>query len=136
MNYKSAATITEDVKQVEKNEKEKKEKVRTRVERVIKYSDWPEKPGWVKISYALEEVPIVPKTPPPPDKISLGNYVRLQERRAKEYDAMRWPGAFRETFSIRSHSVAEIRDGKNIGIGIGSPVVPEGDGDSDLEDSL
>ena len=30
--------------------------------------------------------------------ICLENYVKLQERREAEYDATRWPGAFRELF--------------------------------------
>ena len=31
-------------------------------------------------------------------QICLDNYVKLQERREAEYDATRWPGAFRELF--------------------------------------
>jgi|688.fasta_scaffold735873_1 hypothetical protein len=101
MNYKSA--ITEVSKDLDL-EVESKEIIPTRLERVIKYSPWPEKPGWVKISYAWEEVPIRGTPCPPLDisrnEINLDHYVRLQEKRRKEYDAMRWPGAYRETFQL------------------------------------
>jgi hypothetical protein len=104
MNYKSA--ITEASKEMVPEQK-----IQTRLERVIKYSPWPEKPGWIKISYAWEEVPIHSTSAsevPPPSRISLEHYVRLQERRKKEYDAVRWPGAFRETFLMDpSHSEQE-----------------------------
>ena len=115
MNYKSA--ITEVSKEPEKEETE----VKTRLEKVIQYGTWPEKPGWIKISYAWEQVPIVP-TPPPPspvEKISLENYVRLQERRSKEYDATHWPGAFREVYPIYPSFTDSERDWRRHGGGGG-----------------
>jgi hypothetical protein len=99
MNFKSA--ITEASKEIDEENK----KIQTRLERVIKYSTWPEKPGWVKISYAWEEVPIRSTVAAnnSPSGISLENYVRLQERRNKEYDASRWPGAFRERYPMNQN---------------------------------
>jgi hypothetical protein len=100
MNFKSA--ITEPTKNLDV-EVQSKEIIPTRLEKVIKYSPWPEKPGWVKISYDWEEVPIR-GTPSPLDssrnEITLDHYARLQEKRRKEYDSMRWPGAYRETFQM------------------------------------
>jgi hypothetical protein len=131
MNYKSA--ITEASKEIVPEQK-----IQTRLERVIKYSTWPERPGWVKISYAWEDVPIRSTTAaqvPTPSRISLENYVRLQEKRKKEYDSSRWPGAFRETF-LMDPSFSERRKHRprNVRVGGKKPPTRQRGSDSALED--
>lgn len=96
MNYKGALVPSKDTI--------KKEQTMTQLQPVIKYGEWEGKPGWVKIYSSMEPVAITTKRSNPisetNEKISLDDFVKLQERRMAEYDSNRWDGAFREMFPI------------------------------------
>lgn len=99
MNYRNAITRINKEPVLD-------ESTPTCIDPVIKYSKWENRPGWIKIQLVKEKVPIVRSVgtsrmvAEEPEKISLDNFVQLQEKRMAEYDSVKWEGAFREMYPI------------------------------------
>jgi hypothetical protein len=100
MNYKKALKLTDN----DSTDTHYGSVENTRLQRVIKYTPWEGKPGWVKITNSTERVTIKKDKESEnifeKEYISLEGFVRLQERRMAEYDSTRWEGAFRELYPI------------------------------------